>query len=803
MTAARRVGWLLLVALALGVWGCASLNRFQTEGNLPLEGLSAAVSVHRDGKGMAYIHARNRIDALRAQGFICAQDRLFQMELLKLFASGRISELAGEKGLVLDRRMRTIGFRRHAVRHAAMLNPETRMSLQAYVDGINAYIRTRPDTRHLEFKLAGIAPQPWEIHDSLTILYYMSWNTSANLKTEVILQMLTEALGPERALALRPVNVNPDDTAPAASGPAVKPPTAAGIPWEKLLGVTERDASLMLGSNNWAVSGTRSPNGKPVVANDPHLDARLLPGPWYPSALITPGHRIVGAGIPGIPGMVLFRNEHLAVGITNAYADSQDLYVETLDPDNPENYLEDGRSIPFAVIEESLAVKDDEAEGGVRREPLRIRLTRRGPVVSDLLPAFTTRKAVTLRWAPFETMGPEIGLDRVQQARSSREFLAGLEAVNMIMLNFVFADTGGTLGWAVSGRIPIRTGNDGTLPHVVTDGRDNWHGWIPFDEMPQTIGPQRSWLGTCNHKTVPEDYPYYLSSYFAASYRYRRLSQLLAGDRPLTVADHMRFQRDTKNVLAQALAPVMAAALERDSRTRSLGRILSRWDCFDRSDAAAPTIFQAVYREFALSVFQDELGAELAGRMLKVWYFWQERLQAMVLSGESEWFDDVSTPGHVETRDELFVLAGRKVRQALGARLGSDPQKWNWGRVHSLKLVSPIRRQGLGSGVLGGGEHAVAGSGETLCRGIYDFAKPFDVTVSASLRMVADLGDPDKVMAVIPGGIAGRVFHPTTPTRWMPFIEGDAVYWWFSDRAIREHTRRTLVLCQRQPVRIS
>jgi penicillin amidase len=790
------MGWLFfLVFCAAALGGCASLNRFQTEGQLPLDGLKERVVVSRDAKGMAYIHAASRLDAIRAQGFVCAQDRLFQMALLKLFATGRISELAGDKGLALDRQMRTIGFHRQAVRHAAILNAATRSYLQAYVDGINAYIRTRQATRHLEFTLAGITPEPWAVHDSLAILYYMSWNTSANIKTEMIMQMLVDTLGPERARKLWPVNVNPDEGSGArAIEVTTSPGRGSGLPWEPLLSAVNQDAGMMLGSNNWAVGGARSPNGKPVVANDPHLDARLLPGPWYPSALITPEHRIVGAGIPGIPGMVLFRNEHLAVGITNAYADSQDLYVETPDPDNPGHYREGGQSLPFTVIEETLSVKDDSVDGGMRQELFRVRLTRRGPVISDILPGLTTPHVITLRWAPFETMGPEIGLDRVQQAGSSREFLAGLEAVNMIMLNFVFADADGTLGWAVSGRIPIRSGTDGTLPRVVTDGNDNWRGWIPFDHMPQTLNPRRGWIGTCNHKTVTADYPYYLSSYYASSYRYARLKELFAGDHPLTVADHMRFQRDTVNLMARRVAPVMAAALKGDPQTSSLGRILAAWDHTDRTDLAAPTIFQAVYREFALGVFQDELGAELAGHMLKAWYFWQERLQAMVLDGTSEWFDDTTTPGRVESRDELFIQAARRASAMLEKRLGKDPRKWRWGRVHKLKLVSPIRRKGIGSGVLGGGEHAAAGSGETLCRGIYDFARPFDVTVSTSLRMVADLGDPDKVMGVIPGGVPGRVFHPQTTSQVAPFIEGEAVYWWFSDAAIRRHTRRTLRL---------
>ncbi|MFH1983142.1 MAG: penicillin acylase family protein [Pseudomonadota bacterium] len=783
-------------AVIFALTGCASMNRYQSTGDLSLAGLTAPVTVHRDEKGMAFIYAGNRRDALVAYGFVTAQDRLFQMELVRRLAEGRICELAGDKALALDRRMRTIGFYRQAQRHAALLDDNTRRHFEAYLDGVNAYIGTREEFWPLEFKLAGIRPTPWTVADSLAIFYYMSWNSSANLHTEIIMQMLVEKLGPQRAMALMPININPDDplgARGAGDAPAARF-AATGRPLTDGLAAFLEDGPLRVGSNNWVVGPKMTAAGKPILANDPHLDVRMLPGPWYPAGLILPEQRIVGVGIPGISSMVIFRNDYIATGLTNAYADAQDLYVEDVDPDQPDHYREGERSIPFETVTEEIRVKDKSAPDGFRSESLKIRLTRRGPVVSGVLPGLETSRVITLRWAPFETMGPRTGVESFMFAKSAQDFRSVLADVNWMMLNFVFADTGGNIGWVSSGKIPIRAEGTGTVPTAVTGPQDTWTGWIPFDEMPQAMNPAKGWVGTCNHKTVSADYPYYYSSYFASSYRYRRLKEIMESAAETTGADHWRFQQDTVNTMAMTMAPIFARILKVSPDTRDMAKILDAWDYSDDPDKAAPAIFQAVYRELARATFEDELGPDLAATMLESWYFWQERFQRMVVAEAGPWFDDVSTPEVREDFTDRVLTAGAAARSWLSERMGSDPYRWRWGKVHTITYLSPVRRSGLGQGVMGGGTHAYPGSGETLYRGIYDFKTPFDVTVSAALRMVVDFSDPDRIMAILPGGVTGRVFHPHHTDQIETFLSGAQAWWWFSDAAIAAHTTDTLVL---------
>ena len=796
MKALKKCIFLLLIIVTIHFTGCSFLNRFQKEGTLHLSGLKDPVTVLRDDKGMAYIYANNIEDAFMAQGFVTAQDRLFQMELTRLFATGRISELAGEKGKAVDIRMRTLGLYRNAKKHAKILNKETRLFFQKYLEGVNAYIKTRSDTHHLEFKLAGIKPGLWTIADSLAIAYYMGWDSAANIHTEAIAQMLVEKLGLEKAKEIFPLNINPDDFSKesnAAKG-IVQKFAQLHLETDKKIMLYAKGSALRVGSNNWAVGPLLSANGKPIVANDPHLDARILPGPWYPIGIVTPDFRAVGVIILGTPGMVVGRTDHIAIGVTNAYGDAQDLYVETVDPENPDRYLEGKDSLPFEMIEETLSIKDKDAPQGVRKETIKIRLTRRGPVISGVLPGLTTDKVITMRWSAFESMEPSIGLIRILTATSVADIREALSHVNFIMLNFVFADTEGNIGWHVSSKLPIRSRGHGTIPYVVKDSRDNWTGWIPFDDMPQLYNPQRGWVGTCNHKTVGMNYPYYYSSCLSPSYRYRRLKQLLNSPGKKSSDEHWQFQKDTMNLMAKKIAPLMAKALTAHDDTKQMGHILSQWDYLDDIDKAAPTIFQSIYRKFALLVFQDELGENLARTMLDNWDFWEERLQKMVVKGASPWFDNVNTNNIKETMDDLFHQSALDVAETLGSRIGQDPTKWLWGKVHQLEFVSPIRREGLGKGLVGGGSHSFNGSGETLCCGIYDFNNPFGVTVSASLRMVVDLGDNDKVLAVLPGGVSGRLFNPYTKDQIKAFVHGNKVYWWFSDAAIQKHSKTTLVL---------
>jgi penicillin amidase len=312
--------------------------------------------------------------------------------------------------------------------------------------------------------------------------------------------------------------------------------------------------------------------------------------------------------------------------------------------------------------------------------------------------------------------------------------------------------------------------------------------------MPHAFNPGKGWVGTTNNRTVASDFPYYYSTQSSTSYRQRRLIQLMQTPDKKSAEDHWAYQQDTVNMKAKALLSIISGALSRHPETVPLGKILVGWDGHDSPDQPGPTVFHMVFDEFARLVFIDELGQELTDTLLPNRYYWEERLQEMMASDSSPWFDDTRTPDRLETRDDLLFQAALNVSQRLRAELGQDPAQWLWGKVHRYTWVSPIMRHGALKNFLGSGPHPASGSGDTLCRSLYAFGDPADIEVAASLRMVADLGDADKVLAVLPGGVSGRQFDPHFTDQIKPYLTGEPLYWWFSDVAIQSHKQHELVL---------
>ncbi len=787
------VFWLLALSMVAIAVSTRFVDRYQRDGSLKLSILTAPVRVIRDEQGIAYLHAESLDDAIRAQGWVTAQDRGFQLEFERYLSSGRLTELVGESALEADIDVRLAGTVRHGRRQAAMLAPADRRFYELYLEGVNAYIASQASEHQFGFGLLGMTPSPWTLEDAMTLQFFLNWQSAVNLKAELLAQELSDRLGPARAEEIRQVTTTPDD----GSGTGLEPldpvvATAALQLRTDAAWFRNEPKAFEIGSNQWVVSGSRSTSGMPMLANDPHLDARTLPGIWHPVGLITPEFRAVGVAGPGIPGIAIGRTSHVAFGVTNAYADVIDLFIESEDPDRPGHYLEGDQSFPFEIIEETLRIRTRPGSTEFTEQPLRIRLTHRGPVISDHGMGVADGKLISMRWSAPEAMQADMGAFALFTAKSVDEARTAI-GQSTAPYNYVIGDTAGNIGHATSGRVPLRLRGDGSRPLPVIDGVDTWDGFIPWEQMPGQVNPARGWVGNANHRTLPGDYATPYSTYFAASWRYRRMLELLDGQQTLAAEDHWAFMRDTKNLMAVRVAPLMSAALKARPDTFELGELLANWDHVDNPAEAAPAIFQSVYRHFAARVFKDELGPELTDRYLGMCYTWHERLALLLDEPTSDWFDDQRTPKR-EGRDELFHLAALDALAELKPLLGEDAARWEWGKVHTVTFASPLIPGKSAAGILGGGTHPKEGSGETLNRATYQFAKPYEATTIASLRFVADLGDPDKVMGVLTGGASGRQFDPHLKDQTGAWLRGEPRYWWFSDAAIAEHKVSELVL---------
>jgi penicillin amidase len=798
----RGVG-LVLALIVLAFIGAylmvRSAGNAQINGNMKFTGLSAPVTVLRDELGVPYIFAANTPDLIRAQGFVTTQNRLLQLELFRATWRGELAASFGPDALPSDIRLRVLSLRRNGERHAAKLSPASRDYLQYYVDGMNAYITQHTSDHPIELKAAGLTPHAWDVTDLVTLVHYVHYTHSTNFKAEVVAQKIIDKLGGERAAPIMPLTINPDWSSQPA--PAVKATANLGIPdlnvqWHNLAIAPDDLNHSGLGSNNWAVGPTRSKSGHAMVSNDPHLDNRILPGTWHPVGLFSPDIQAVGAAIPGMPGIMVGRTKHVAFGVTNAYGDVQDLYVETLDPTNSKNYLDGGKSVPFEVVTEIIKIKDKTAPGGMREQALPVRYTKRGPVISDhegMGPKGD--KLLVLRSTDAEVLGPVLGIEGLLTAPDAAGFDREVQKIDLMMFNFVFADDKGTIAHRATGAVPIRSGADGGLPRIVPkDGHDDWTGFIPKDRMPGMLNPARAWVGTANNDTRPQNYPWYYTNYVAPNYRYTRMGQVLGVAKDMTVSDHLKLMRDDRNLQSDVLRGAIVAALKEDPAQRDLASLLEAWDGVDRAEQAAPLVYQALYREIAIGTFLDELGPDVMNDMLSTWYFWQQRFDTLVATPNSVWFDDINTKDKRETLADVIRSAAPRARALIEAEQGKDISAWKWGKSHTLRFVSPLRRNGAGQELLGGFTLERSGSGETLNRGVYDFQKPFAVNFFASMQLVADMGDPDKIEAILAGGVSERHFQPHQNDQAKLWAAGERRPWWFNPEQAKAHAKDRMTL---------
>lgn len=798
----KKIGIALIALLLVIVLAAAAGIAWLSESNVPdrdrdvgdaavLAMLDNEVRVKRDRQGVPYIYAETLADALRVQGFVTAQDRLSQMLLTRALINGRLARQIGPAGLRSDTLIRVLGLPRMGRAWAAQLESPSREIHDWFLEGVNAYIATQQDEFPLAVQLAPDPPKPFTLEDLTTQYLFLAFNSTCNWRTELLSQALVDHLGADRAAEISMLTVNPDDESEWASDYAL----AENIAAERAPAGFPILPDPSDGSNSWATSGPRSARGAPILANDPHIDVRRLPGIWYPVGLITPGWRAVGAAGAGLPGLGLGRTDKIAFGVTNAYSDVADLFIEQEDPDRPGHYLEGDLSLPFGVIKDTIRVLDRREPGGYREVQLKIRYTRRGPVISDHGLTNDDGRVYSLRWSVAENIGTQVGIERVMLADDVLEAGAIIGQINA-PYNYTVADTQGNIAHYTAGHVPVRRRGDGALPVPIVDGEEEWRGFVPYEKAPASLNPERGWVGNANHRTVRGDFPDHWTSYAASSWRYRRMQELFDGQHVLSDGDHWAAINDTFNPMARDLVPLMVEALETDPETQGAAAILRDWNLHDEPELAGPAVFQSLMLNLVQRVFEDELGEVLAVRFSSDIYYWQERLHRMLLAGEWNWFDDRRTK-EIEDRGDLLRAAARHAWTELQGRLGSEPSSWRWGDLSRLRFRNPWVPGILADRLLGGGDYPGRGSGETLGRarfpGVVNVllagapvgaVSDYDPRVIDSARFVADLGDPDKVLGVIPGGVSSRLFDRHLNDQLPTWLSGEVGYWWFSDAAI-------------------
>ncbi|REF02003.1 penicillin acylase family protein [Cupriavidus plantarum] len=776
----KRLTWwlvsLLVIAVTASIGGYAwyrQASQPDTAGTLQLAGLRDRVVIVRDRNAVPRIEASNALDAYYALGFAHAQDRLWQMQMNKRIVAGRVAELVGEKGLDTDRFLRTLGVRRNAEAIMAQASPETRAILQAYADGVNAYIDTRRGPLPPEFLILRAQPEHWEPADTIGWQTMMAWDLGGNWTQEVLRMGLAQQLSTARiAEILAPY---PGDAPLRTMDYAALYRQLAPMATAMAQVVQRAPAGYVegMGSNNWVVSGAHTRSGKPLLANDPHLGLQA-PALWYFARLQAPGLDVTGATLPGAPIVVLGHNRRIAWGFTNTAPDVQDLYIERLRPGETGQYQTPDGWATFQTRTEILHVKD------APDVTMTVRTTRHGPVISDVVaPLATAAKplgaqyVVAFQWTALRPDDRTFEASyKLGLATNWETFVAALHNFHAPQQNIVYADVDGNIGFIAPGRVPVRRADNdlmGLAPAPGWDARYDWQGFVPFDALPRSFNPPEGMIVTANQKIVGKDYPYFLTSEWTVPYRYDRIRALLGDTQRHTMDSFAAIQRDVVSLaVREALPLLLAAPVASDTRVpareRALLDALRKWDGNMLASRSEPLVVTAWLRELSRLMFQDKVGEAQFQRLWEQRNVQQPMMNALRdPAGLGAYWCDSTQTAERETCAATIGLAWTRAIADLDARYGTDTAKWNWGHAHTARAEHkpfgkvPYLSSLFNVRVPTGGDTYTIDVGRHSLR---DEQAPFESTHAASLRAIYDLSDLPASRFMSSTGQSGNALSP-------------------------------------------
>ena len=718
-------------------------------GTIELPGLEGRVRVRRDRWGVPHVEADVKHDLYFAQGFAHGQDRLWQMDFYRRVVEGRVAEMAGPEGLPIDRLMRTLGIRRVATEEAAALDPQLRGLLERFCEGVNAAAASAT-AMPFEMQLLRLDFAPWRPVDILSLGKLLAFGLSTNWERELLRADMLRALGPELSARL-------DPTYPA-DNPIVNQEvwSGDGLAMVEQIDAVRRSMGMAAeasGSNNWAVSGSLSASGAPLIAGDPHLPPSM-PGIWYQVSLRHGDRFVRGASMPGMPGVYMGQNNDVCWTFTNVMADVEDLFVERVEGDN---YLFEDEWRPLRTVREEIAVKG--------RDPvaLEVRSTHHGPIVNEALGA-DEAEPLTLSWLALHEPTAFAGMFELLEIGSGPDLVAKLEGHTAPASNLIWADRHGSIGYKLIGRLPRRRGGCPDLPKPGWTGEFEWEGTVPYDELPEKVDPESGFLVTANNRIVGDEYPHHITSEWLDGFRAKRIEQLLGEREKHDIESFEAMQSDNLSLPGLEAARRLGRLSPRGQREMSALERLRSWDGRLDPDTIAGTIYQAFLLRLAREVARAVIGdRDLSERWLDradngftphITSPWRWHSHLMKLWEEAD--DElIGRPW-----EELVLEALAGALDDLEERFGPNPDDWRWGQVHEMEFphplgeANPLLRRLLNRRLRAGGAQ------ETISQIAYDPNDPYNAVWAPSWRMVADPTAPDRSRWQMFTGQSG---HPASP----------------------------------------
>jgi penicillin G amidase len=722
----------------------------QTSGSINIAGISQPVEILRDTWGIPHIYGKTTPDALFALGFVHAQDRLFQMELNRRTATGRLSELFGPMALDTDRAARTFGYARLGLADFPALEKETQAGIQAYIAGINAYLNHPSRKLPVEYTLLGIKPEPWTLADSMAFSRLMFWQLSHAWYSEIVRSQLISKVGPEHAAEWE-INYPP-------ANPTILP---QGIEFNRL----DPDGSLKgarlqrgQGSNCWAISGDRSITGRPYLCNDMHL-VLTLPTIWYEAHINGGPLNISGVTMPGIPFALVGHNDRISWGITLAFTDCEDLFIEKFDPDHPTRYQAPDGWREAEIIHETIKVK------GAADHVEPVQYTRHGPVISDVV-GYPEQKVAVCSMALRPTHGLH-AWNLLNRASNWTEFSEAMHLVNATQLNVGYADVDGNIGYYVTGAHPIRGKGDGRVPAPGWDAEYDWQGGVPFEDIPHALNPEKGYVVTCNNKIIPDDFPYDLGSVWMNGYRARRLSEMIEEKDKVGPDDFNRMHMDVFCFPAVDFIKRLENVSSTDPQIERMLSRLRHWDLRLSTDSVAGSIYEVIRYSLVRNLMEPVLGVEMTNHLLGIAFnpvllndheffgYDTVSLLRMLDDPESWWIQQAGG------REALIRTSLHQAADYLSKKLGANEEDWQWGKLHRLTFAHALGAQKPLDKVFNRGPYPIGGDTDTPLQTAMSPESPYDNKLwSPSVRFIMDMSDLSKCQVVTPVGQSGQLGSP-------------------------------------------
>ncbi len=790
---------LLLITAGAGSW-YVKAKLPQRNGEISLSGLAASVTVRYDERGVPHIRAESEIDLYRALGYVHAQDRLFQMEVARRLARGELAEILGPKLLETDQLFRTLGIRAHADRMAAQLdrNSPATQTFLAYLDGINQYQRERPAP--MEFDLLGIPKRTFTVADAYSVSGYLAYSFAAAFRTEPTMTYVRDKLGPDY-LKVFDLDWHPEGVLGPAAGSVARLTPSDWNGMARLARVSQQalaDAGVAAfeGSNGWAVSGSLSASGKPLLAGDPHI-GYSAPSVWYEAHLSAPGFELYGHYLAPFAHALLGHNQQFGWTLTMFHNDDLDLIAEKVNPANPNQVWHKGQWVDLQTREETINVK------GAAPIQLKLRRSPHGPIVSDAFGQSLGRTPVAMWWAFLETENPIseafYALNRADTLAKARAAVSKIHAPG---LNVVYANAAGDIAWWAAAKLPQRA--KGVNPNFILDGASaeaDIAGFHPFTTNPQEENPARGYIVSANHQPQAAS-GIEVPGYYSQPDRAQRLDSLLRqGKAKWDIKNSQALQLDVRTGYGpRLLAPLLPELREvvTDAAERGLLDRLSQWDGSYSMDSVLPTLFVQFVYQLTVAAMADEMGEEqfknlLSTRVLDV------ALPRLAADSRSPWWNNRATPA-VETRKDQLKVAWNASFKHLRETLGTDHALWTWGKSHTLTHVHPLGRQKPLDRLFNVGPFAVPGGRETpnnMSRGIGPI--PWAVVYGPSTRRLIDFSDPYGTLGGNPVGQSGVLFDSHYSDQASAFARGVYMPQHLAEKDIAANTRSTLTLKPKQP----